>query len=491
MRCSKCNYRLWNLKSRKCPECGTPFLPSEFEFIPNSVRFCCPHCNQAYYGTGPKGHLAPIEFDCASCGEHIHMDEMALVPAAGVEEEQTRMDFVPWLERRRLGVVKAWFSTIGMAMVNPHRLMRTPPSESSYGEAWWFAVVTNVLIVLVGFAPFVLLPMMVGIAAPGGGRVLGLLAGAAAGVAVGLIIIAVATVFVIAIWGNLTHALLHLTGETAGNSTATCQAICYSVGANILTAVPCLGAYIGWIWWLVSAVLMVKEAQRVQGWRAALAVLTLPVVAISALVMLYAVLTFWAITASGPFGPNPTTALRTEANTVLTAVSRYAEDHEAHGPDHAIELVSGDYLRTTDFISSRSSSYPSTVPVAATNLAQFDSLPPSAQDEAVRAAINALPEGTVAHRLGDFVFTHHGIDLSDPDPRLWIVVMTPDPDVNASSSFGGKIALGLADGTVLSIPSGRLSVWLKTQNDRRAEHGLAPLPDPKTVTHGKPAVGGP
>ena len=65
------------------------------------------------------------------------------------------------------------------------------------------------------------------------------------------------------------------------------------------------------------------------------------------------------------------------------------------------------------------------------------------------------------------------------------------PEPNASSSFGGKIALGLADGTVVSIPMERLSVLLDEQNDLRAEHGLAPLPDPKTVTHGKPAVGGP
>ena len=80
MQCKSCEYPLWNLKARQCPECGTPFTPSEFEFVINSVRYCCPHCNQAYYGTSEKGHLVPSEFDCVTCGRHLTMDEMVLLP---------------------------------------------------------------------------------------------------------------------------------------------------------------------------------------------------------------------------------------------------------------------------------------------------------------------------------------------------------------------------------------------------------------------------
>jgi hypothetical protein len=59
MRCRTCEYALWNLRWRECPECGTPFRPSEFDFAPMSVRFCRPSCGQEYYGTGPRGHLSP------------------------------------------------------------------------------------------------------------------------------------------------------------------------------------------------------------------------------------------------------------------------------------------------------------------------------------------------------------------------------------------------------------------------------------------------
>ena len=99
MRCRTCDYRLWNLLERRCPECGTPFLPSQYEFFPNTIRFRCPHCDQSYYGTGEKGHLDPAEFDCVSCGRRIDMDQTVLEPTAGVDEDQTQTERVPWLER--------------------------------------------------------------------------------------------------------------------------------------------------------------------------------------------------------------------------------------------------------------------------------------------------------------------------------------------------------------------------------------------------------
>ena len=109
MRCKICDYRLWNLRSRVCPECGTPFKPSEFEFFLNSVQFCCLHCNQTYYGTGAKGHLVPAEFECVKCARQIHMDEMVLLPTEGIEEEQTKAHTMPWMERKKRGAVRAWF----------------------------------------------------------------------------------------------------------------------------------------------------------------------------------------------------------------------------------------------------------------------------------------------------------------------------------------------------------------------------------------------
>ena len=66
------------------------------------MRFCCPHCDQAYYGTDLKGHLVPPQFECTQCGRAIDMDEMVLLPAEDTEDLATRVDTMPWLERQQI-----------------------------------------------------------------------------------------------------------------------------------------------------------------------------------------------------------------------------------------------------------------------------------------------------------------------------------------------------------------------------------------------------
>ena len=134
MRCKSCDYLLWNLKARQCPECGAAFRPSEYEFTANSVRFCCPHCDQSYFGTDDHGHLVPREFECVSCRQRVRLDDTVLRPAEGVEEAQTKPDRMPWLERERRGVLRAWFATIGAAMTRPQSLMRAIPDSTSTGR---------------------------------------------------------------------------------------------------------------------------------------------------------------------------------------------------------------------------------------------------------------------------------------------------------------------------------------------------------------------
>lgn len=288
MRCKQCGYRLWNLPARRCPECGTGFVPSEFEFTHNSVQFRCPHCLQSYYGTGEKGHLVPIDFVCAGCQRPVHMDEMILFPTEGVEERQTQIDRMPWLERQERGFFRAWFATIGQSLVSPGQLIRSLPDTASASQAWWFATVTNTPVMVLGTGAIAVLPIMfvVGAFGSGGGGPPPLaLAGMLSLVfAAGFLI----TPVTIAVWGLVVHGLLRFTGSTSGPLRRTYEAICYSTGANVGSAIPCLGFCFGWIWWLVSAVIMVKFAQKVEGWRAALAVLALPVGCLTAIIGLYA-----------------------------------------------------------------------------------------------------------------------------------------------------------------------------------------------------------
>ena len=56
---------------------------------------------------------------------------MVLRPGLGVHDDETHLQAMPWLERRRIGTVKAWFMMIGRAMSSPRRLARAVPPEAT------------------------------------------------------------------------------------------------------------------------------------------------------------------------------------------------------------------------------------------------------------------------------------------------------------------------------------------------------------------------
>jgi hypothetical protein len=485
MRCKKCDYRLWNLTERRCPECGTPFRPSEFEFVPNSVQFCCPHCGQAYYGTGAKGHLVPAAFSCVTCGAAIQMDETILLPASGVQEEQTKVAALPWLERKNRGLLRAWLATVGAALVSPGRLMQALPERSSIWPARGFAALTLLVVAAVAVGPFSVLPFLMS-SPMTGFAVQRIFLTVAVTIAITFGVLAFCTL----VWGLAAHGLLRITGRTAGNSRRTMQAVYYSTGANVLTAIPCLGFYVGWVWWVVSAVLMVREAQRVGGGRAALAVVLPPLAVLGSIVGCYVWLIVSVMPSLNTAGlPQPGIS-RAETATVLQAVLRYARAHGGQGPRHASQLVACGALRAANFVGSASGTTAAAVPIGSTTLDRLDTMTGQGAQAAVAVAVAALPEGTVAHRVGDFVFVYHGVDLSAADGRLWVVIAAPDPLAGVKNVTRG-VCVGCADGSVTAISAGALPAALAVQNALRAGRDLPPLPDLTTVTHERPAVASP
>lgn len=493
MRCKTCDYRLWNLPARRCPECGTPFKPSDYEFTINSVQFRCPHCGQSYYGTGARGHLVPIEFDCVGCGRHIHMDEMVLFPTEGVEEGQTKIENAPWVERAERGRVRAWFSTVGMALIHPGRLMEMLPEDGATGQAILFGLITILLVITVGVTPVFAFPLIVmsfGFGGAGGwmGSFFILI-----GIVYLVAFIAIAVVMLF-LWGLIIHGLLRITGETAGRLGHTYQAVFYGTGASVGTAVPCMGLYVGWIWCLVSTVIMVKWRQRVSGLRAAFATVAFPVLLLGGIIAFYAWLFLSVLptipttgpAAGFPFGPASPGALA--GRPVLDAILAYAGDHDGAGPDHAAELVARGYLQASDLIVPESQTKADQIAIGKTTLAGLESMRREPAREEAEAAAAKLPPKTVAHRLGDWVFTYHGITLNPPpDGRIWLVVQCLDPDANAGA-LSGEVLAFCADGTMVVLPDSALAAGLRDQNSLRRSLGLSGLPDPRQITHSQPAA---
>ncbi len=501
MHCKNCDYPLWNLKARQCPECGSPFTPSEFDFVLNSVRFCCPHCGQAYYGTGPRGHLVPQAFACVTCAKPVHMDDMVLLPAEGVSELQTKPSEMPWINRGNRGWIRAWLATVGMAMVRPGAMMRAVPLESALLRAWVFCIITQLLIavvstvpVMVFFAAIFLIAANAGGGQGGGGTLAPMfgLASCFGGLGVAFILGAV-------LWGLITHAVLRITGATRASIGRTFQAICYSSGANVVTATPCVGGYFGWIWWIVSAILAVKESQQVSGGRAALAVLVLPVLTIVAVGALYAVLIVGAISSARSqaaiiAAQGGSIAPAAEVQPLASGLVDYTQKH-GQWPDHATRLMLEDNtaIASTDFQLLATQTDGSIVPVGYAKLYDLDFAQKQQLEDIVESAARALPADVVAHRVGDFVFTYHGVDpgvagkWAGQGGGLWVLIAWPDPDANAPLATQ-SVAAATANGLIQQLPMPMFDAMLAAQNDLRADHGLPPLPHPSLVTHAKPAT---
>ena len=298
MYCRNCDYPLWNIPGRQCPECGDPFLPSAYEFKPGAVKFCCPDCSQQYYGTSYKGHLRPREFDCVQCGRHLDMDEMTLLPAEGWEERSVGAATAPW-SRPGSGWFARWFGTVGWSYVNPRGLIAGIPTSSGVGGAWGFFLITQCLIGLIGIGlPTLVFVIIFGLAAPRGGP-------GAAGFGFSMlpaVFIISFTIFYAILWSLLIHATLVVTGGAAHSLGRTIASVFFASGTLAVQAIPCVGpyclGYIVGIWWLVSTIIMVMESQKVSGLRASLAVLWFPVLALALGVSGYAFFIYSAVNAA-------------------------------------------------------------------------------------------------------------------------------------------------------------------------------------------------
>lgn len=502
MRCKNCDYPLWQISARLCPECGAPFKPSDYEFTLNSVRFCCPHCEQDYYGTGPTGHLVPRSFNCVRCSKPIDMDEMVLLPTEGVQEHQTEADRQPWLERGvRRGFFSAFFATTGYALVKPGRLLRaTPPQSGAWAATWFMLCSLGGLALVYGVFMLLFFGLITGAAAMGGGGgpgggafLLGMGAGWAGGALVFWLLILVLSTLV-------GHGILRISGGCAHGLGRTWQALCYASGANIASAVPCLGAYFGWIWWIVGGCVALKEAQKVHGGRAALAVLAVPVTVILLAIGGYAALIYSVFSAAssanmgGPFGTptvvagssarvaNLTRALRGQ-KTPLTPITHIAEAIAA-SPTAVYDLMDTGDTSNGGFWTRMNA-----VPIGSTNLSTFVSMPASQQRAEARSAAAALPANTIAYRVGDTVLTHPGIDAHSIPPGsraedLWLVIAWSEHLVSGTFQ---TIAVGHAGGRTSTFAASMMPAELAKQNALRADYGLPPIPDPATITHDAPA----
>ncbi len=491
MKCRTCGYALWNLKGRLCPECAAPWKPGDYELVANAVRFCCPDCLQEYYGTGERGHLVPRSFPCVKCARALDMDEMIVLPAAGVREEDTGVGKMPWLERGPdapwLGA--KWFGTVLRALGSPARLMRATPAGSSPGSAVGFAFTTLLFTTLIGAGPAMIFMLFMG-AGAGGAGVMGLMIGLGFGVLMGLVL----PVILMLVWSLCTHGLLWVTGPASAGIGGTVKALGYSSGVSTIAAVPCLGAYlwpVAWVWWMISGTLMLREVHKVSSLRATFAVLTPPLI-------LAGIMSMWFV-----LGVVPT--IRQAMATVQAQSANVARTlHHIHAqeisgklnqrraikgawPRHVAELIARDRIMPQSF-STGGSPLAGQISIGGVALADLTFLSGEELERALGDVTASVPADLIAYRMGDYVFTYPGLSVTDTSGDYWVFIaevpaaqagFVGNPPVPAA---GPVWLIGLNDGSVVEIADADLPGAISGQNALRRGAGLPDLPDPRGVT---------
>ncbi len=182
-------------------------------------------------------------------------------------------------------------------------------------------------------------------------------------------------------------------------------------------------------------------------------------------------------------------AVKTEAKCVLvlSALTTFPTDHDGRYPAHALELIEASSLTPLDLVVGGTLTHPDNVPIGDQTLQVLFELDPIERRALVAEVAGSLPDDVIAHRLGDFVGTWHGVDPNGEEGAIWLVVVSPDPDLNRPGS-NTMITVGLRDGTVTSFPAAEIVEQLWDQNALRAAEGLPLLPIPETVRHDAPAT---
>lgn len=493
MRCKSCDYALWNLTARQCPECGTGFKPTDFEFTLNSVQFRCPHCSQPYYGTGTKGHLVPRAFTCVSCNTPIDMDEMVLIPTDGLHEDQTKADEMPWLARKKIGFFAAFFRTMGRGMAGPAPLIRLTPVASSSLDALFYTTISQTIINGFSYGSMILIfggfTMFNGGAGGGGGGIFtATLAGTLLAAIVGAVIFAV-------VWTLLVHLTLKITGPTQAGLGRTLQAVSYSSGCNIISAVPCLGFYLGplgFLWWAIAAIFMIRDGQKVSGLRASIAVLWFPLFLMAAFFALMiwgfnvaqkAQATFAASQAASATTPIIETA--SSSGQMATAIKEFRLAKGRY-PDHALELITFGGVTIEHFATKPGGAFgmsdTSSYRFQGIPFDEISSMPNDRVQFIASASAKNITDPSGDHRVGDFVFFWKDVDPASEPQGIWVFAITPPVGTPSPHTF----TVGLADGSTHTLTDSEFTIAFIQQNVARTNQGLPTIPDPRLVTDESP-----
>jgi hypothetical protein len=475
MLCKKCGYALWNLPPGRCPECGDPFAPSQFRFLPGKVNFLCPHCQQPYMASSQDGQPTQESFPCNKCGQTIQVDQMLVTPAPGVPHHAAEAVRMPWLERKRLGWWKAFWRTVGLSLLSPSQVVVDLPKEegTGTGAALGFAMSAAAFVAIVGLAfAVVFWTIILGIsgglsgAGVGSGMILWPMLTGFGCIGLGVILWPLIGV---GLWSLVTHLLLRMTGKRAGGLSLTYRAMLYGQGPLVIQAVPMCGSYVAGVWMAVSSTIMVKQSQEVRGLRAAFAVLAPPLSLLGLYIgsVLFFIFGVVGAGSGGWMGGYTTTGVSPIGVVMVSSAS----PETGAGPRHILELVADEQLLMQELVDPLGGNPDwGDIAVGDWTAGELQDMP---REELLEVAVYLAGQRDPAstwYRFGDLVFCYDGLDFRPQAiaGERWVVAYQYDV-------WGEYGAVFYTDGDVEYF-DWDMDWTVDTENTRRTTAGLPLIP---------------
>lgn len=192
-----------------------------------------------------------------------------------VNEGRVNVYGIPWEQRRKIGMLKAWATTVWETISRPIDFYRRLDPKGSVGEAFLFSLLSFFWLLLIylflfgGIGALILVFVLVE-GAP--------IDWAIVAVVVGVFMFYAALIpTVMFVWllvvSLVHHVVLLLLGGGKEGLGATMRVTLYTSGIVLMQGIPCLN-YVAWIWYTVLFGLGHHQVHREEPWKAAIAVIT-------------------------------------------------------------------------------------------------------------------------------------------------------------------------------------------------------------------------
>jgi len=412
------------------------------------------------------------------------MDQMVLRPVDRLRPDGS-MVRLPWDDRAERGWMRAFVSMLGLSLGMPLRLGTMLTRRDGERGGLIFLVIVSIATAVVSVLPVAIFMMIMssgflaaaqgpgGPGGPGGGPGAPQLLGVFSGVIGGMVVISVLLpIVLVVIWAAVAHGVLLMTGEAAGGFRRTFDALCFSGGAWVTSAVPCIGPYLGGPWWVVSAIMTLRNGQGVSTARAIGAALLFPLVSVLTVAGLYIWLMVWAMGMAGAVAAGQIPGPNVPSVQLGWLGDRLVEMRDDTGafPDHLLRPTART-LMPLGWTFADASFAGESRPVLGEDIDDIGARPAGERMAFVDRAAAALVAPHAPHRVRDSVYLLPGaeIDPDGPFADLWLVA-------HARAGEAAAWHVRVLGREVRVIAPEQHTEALREQNVRRAEAGLNPIP---------------